>query len=532
MHRILLCDDEGIVREGLKFIINKEFGESVVIEEAKSGRIAIEMAGTFRPDIIFMDIQMPGINGIEAMHEIRKEHKKVIFIVLTAYDRFTYAKEAIDVGVMDYLTKPINKDTVLSILNRAIGKIEEHRTKVSKEMEIKEKLEGITPIIESGFVSSIFLQDYDPEDMLQYKEFLGIEEEHGYMVLMKYGDDTGDGNLTNPVGAGVKGQKSSEGILEIIKEFCPTSFVSIMGNRGVLFVPSGDEQSYEERVSCIEKFRGMVRKLEQRFEMIFLVGIGSVVSVNELSNSFREAEKACRIGVGKVNHILDTPTGLAYGEEYPVETEKLLFKMLSKGKTDQVMEQAQLFMDWLKGDKERPEHNHRLKVLELILRAEYQVHHSGGMTYNFSEREGYLESILNCSTFDELEQWFNEKLRQASKNIAEKQHEYSSSLVKQAIDYIKGNYTKEVTLDDVSKEINISPYYFSKIFKEETGINFVEYLTKLRMDYASELLQEKEYSIKEICGLVGYSDPNYFSRIFKKWTGETPSDYREKGKRV
>ena len=528
MHRILLCDDEGMVREGLKFLINKEFGSSCLIEEAKSGRIAIEKANTFRPDIIFMDIQMPGINGIEAMREIRKDNKNVIFIILTAYDRFTYAKEAIDVGVLEYLTKPINQSTVLTILNRAMQKIEEHRVKVSREMEIKEKLEAVTPIIESGFVSGIFLQDYDTQDMIQYKEFLGIKEEHGYMVLMKYGDTGRNGILTNPVGASVKVQKNSEGIQEVLKEFFPFSFAAIMGNRAVVFIPCGKEMTYEERVTCIERIRNMVRKLEQKFELSYRVGIGEVTTLEHLHDSYTQAVKAWRSGVGKVNHILDVPARLDYGEEYPIEIEKNLFEALDKGNTEQVTSFSEQFMAWLKGDKELPEHNSRLKVLEFVLRAEHKAHLNGGMTYYFSEREGYLESILSCINFDELEQWFIEKMREASNNIAKKQQESSSSLVNRSLEYIKENFTKELSLDDVSKRVSISPYYFSKIFKEEVGTNFVEYLTKLRIDYACELLREKEYSIKEICIMVGYSDPNYFSRIFKKWIGETPSDYREK----
>ena len=88
------------------------------------------------------------------------------------------------------------------------------------------------------------------------------------------------------------------------------------------------------------------------------------------------------------------------------------------------------------------------------------------------------------------------------------------------------NYTKNISLDDVSKVVNISPYYFSKLFKEEAGVNFIDYLTKKRIDYAKELLEDNTYSIKEVCAMCGYSDPNYFSRIFKKKENVTPSEYR------
>ena len=101
--------------------------------------------------------------------------------------------------------------------------------------------------------------------------------------------------------------------------------------------------------------------------------------------------------------------------------------------------------------------------------------------------------------------------------------------------YIKGkklyftNYRKDISLDDVSHEVDISPYYFSKLFKEETGENFIDYLTKVRIDEAKNLLlRNKETSIKSICMDVGYSDPNYFSRIFKRCTGQTPTKYRER----
>lgn len=109
MYKIMLADDEGIVIDSLSFIIEKEFGISCQIESAKTGRNVIELAERFRPDIAFMDIQMPGINGIEAMKEIRENNANTIFIVMSAYDKFDYAKEAINLGVLEYLNKPVEK---------------------------------------------------------------------------------------------------------------------------------------------------------------------------------------------------------------------------------------------------------------------------------------------------------------------------------------------------------------------------------------------------------------------------------------
>ena len=101
-------------------------------------------------------------------------------------------------------------------------------------------------------------------------------------------------------------------------------------------------------------------------------------------------------------------------------------------------------------------------------------------------------------------------------------------MVAKAKAYIDENYNKDISLDDVSRMVDISPYYFSKLFKQEQGENFIEYLTRIRMANARRILKNQNYNIKEVCAMCGYSDPNYFSRIFKKFEGVTPSEYRER----
>ena len=217
MIRILICDDEGIVQESLKFMIKKSFGDTCEIESAKNGRKAIELAESFGPDIIFMDIQMPGINGIEAMKEIRREKKNIIFIVLTAYDKFEYTQKSIDIGVMSYLTKPLNRDTLTEVLGKAIRETKERKEKAKNDLEVKEKLEVVVPMIENGFIYNAILGGIRGGGV-GYQELLDIQTDYGYAMIIECGDEIRKGVLTNTVGAGIRMQKHYMVMREMVKE--------------------------------------------------------------------------------------------------------------------------------------------------------------------------------------------------------------------------------------------------------------------------------------------------------------------------
>lgn len=169
----------------------------------------------------------------------------------------------------------------------------------------------------------------------------------------------------------------------------------------------------------------------------------------------------------------------------------------------------------------------KLKTLEFVLRAETIGLGTGGNTYRFESRHDYLTAVVEFKNYEELRSWFLAKLREATRYVYENKEKSSISLVEQAKAYIDSHYFKEISLDEVSREVNISPYYFSKLFKEETGGNFIDYVTAIRMEKAKELLSSTDKSMKEICSAVGYQDPNYFSRTFKKNVGVTPTKYKE-----
>lgn len=529
MIRILICDDEGIVQESLRFMISKSFGDECEVESARNGRVAIELVETFRPDIILMDIQMPGINGIEAMEEIRKENKNIIFIVLTAYDKFEYSQKSIDIGVMAYLTKPINRDTLRDTLRRAMKLIKGRREKIREDLQIKEKLETVSPMIENGYVYSMLMDGENKESGEVYRNLLNIDSEYGYVVVIECGDELRKGTLSNTVGAGIKLQKHYMIFCEIVKETIGGIIGALMVNKIVVIVPvSCGEEEYEGRIQKIDLLRGMLKKLERQIGLSFKAGVGQVEKWDKIKESYCAAVETVRRGNGKVTHAKDMPVSCIYEKSYPAEMEKDLFTAVEKGNEEDSGRIARDFFSWMEMENAELTNNVRLKVIEFILRAEYLVYMQGNAEYRFNSREGYLELLMSFPNYEELGAWFIQKMREAARHIAENQQEHSQDVVAKAKQYIKDNFTMEVSLDKTARAIGISPYYLSRLFKEAEGISYIDYLTKLRMEYAKKELSERENSIKEICAKSGYGDPNYFSRLFKKWTGFTPTEYREK----
>lgn len=529
MYRVLLADDEGIMLESLKTIIESNFKDAVEIQCAKSGRAVIELAERFRPDIIFMDIQMPGINGIHAMQEILKFHNSAIFIVISAYDKFGYAQEAINLGVMEYLTKPVNRKVIIDVLVRAMQRVEEERRQRSESLKIQEKLETVIPIIESGLIYNLLLQEDYSRDTNNYRELLNIPGKYGYIMVVQFGESIREGQLTNPVGVSVRAQSFYSQFREIVKGFFHCCVGSVMANKIALFVPWERERfTYEERILVIEKSRNMVRRLEKDIDAKFKVGIGGAKPMEEIQDSYKEAIRALAESKGRVSHVEDLPLGCDYDGDYPAETEKKLFQMVQKGDLDGARHQADIFFDWMVQNYPDCQADIQVKVLEFVMWAEKEAFLNGGMTYGFRYRKDYLSQVTGCAGYEELRLWFLKKITEVCRNINSKQGEQTEGIVTKAKQYIDANYQKDITLDDVSKMVNISPYYFSKVFKEEVGENFIEYLTKVRIANAKEFLKNPVLSVKEVCAMAGYSDPNYFSRIFKKYEGFTPSEFRER----
>lgn len=541
MYRVMIADDEGIAVDSFTYMIREEFGDSCIIESAKTGRSVIELAERFRPDIALMDIRMPGINGIDAIKEIRKRNPGIIFIVISAYDKFGYAKEALSLGVMDYLNKPVEKGLFLETIRKAMAKVDSEREKRTRELAILEKMETVTPILESGLVYNLLFQDFSGEDIDNFKKLLEINTNYGYMIALVFGESQEGGNMTNVVGTSVRIQGMTRDLRDIVKSYVSGMVGSVMANKIAIFVPyekkenegsldkendERNELNYNERLEIIDLIRNMVRRLNSQLDAVFRAGVGTVRPLSQQMTSFNEALECLNMSTGSVAHAADLAVGCDYEENYPVDAERSMFEGVKKGELEVTLSAANYFFDWMLDTYDNYTDDIKLKTLEFVLRAESIAYGISGETYRFRSREDYLKFINKVESYDRLRKWFIDKLTEACHDVKSRRENRSNGIIDRAKEYIMTHYQKDISLDDVSREVDISPYYFSKLFKEATGDNFIEYLTNLRIEKAKELLDNTDLSMKEICVRVGYANPNYFSRIFKKNVGVTPTEYK------
>lgn len=529
MFKLLIADDEQIVIDSLIFIINKSFSGVFQIESARSGREAIEKAERFIPDIVFMDINMPGINGIEAIRELRVKLRDCVFVILTAFDQFDFAKDALKLGVSEYLLKPVNREKILSTLQKSIDDIEKERSKRKKELDMKEKMENILPILETGFIYSMLFLDDNSTELENYRNIFEIEENGGYVLTIEFAQSNDCGHMVNRIGLSIKSQSFYPYLRDIMKGRCRCFIGPVILNRIIVYIPAQTEvEEYSRRLEAVSIAEYVYNQISQKVDADFYIGIGRCYEgFDNIYMSYEESLRAIRFlsGTG-ILHISDIPTEKELpAEKYPMAKEKLLLEKAALGDRNECTQAFGHIFEWLTIEYYGSVHKIKAKLIEimiLISRLAYD--------YNISANPGSIDLITELQKLDtltELKHWCLEKIDFITNAISETREKKTNSLIVKAVEYIKENYRRELTLEEVSRDVNISPHYFSKLFKDEMGENFIDYLTNLRIGKAKDIMKNSLMSVKEICYEIGYGDPNYFSRIFKKAVGVTPTEYRD-----
>ncbi len=526
MMKLLIADDEYLVIDSLKYIVERFVENVEVVGTAKSGREAIEKAMELKPEIVFMDIHMPGIDGIEAIKQIKAINSDTIFVIITAYEYFNYAKEAINLGVHDYLLKPIGRSKVVETLEGICAAIAAKREAVQREMLLKEKMNKVIPHLEGQFIYSQLFDGNAMKDSAFYEEVFGMRIGNGY-VMMAIVEDMENQGKQEGMKISLDKQKFYNIFSLELKNLCKCLIGPPLLDKVAAYIPVDERvDAYEVRNMSIEIASRLAEKINRNVDIKYKIGIGRCYDISNFSKSCNEANMSASLkNEDNVIHFEDIMTKSSVADMYPESQEKELIRKLLSVDAEGALDAFERIFLWLTMNYKEDLDRIKSRIIELFFLIKRSAPYC---VENDSLRaQGFLNSVLKTQDLRELKVACTGRLEQIITDMRESREMEINSLSAKVKKYIIENFNRDISMDDAAKETNLSYHYFSKFFKDSTGKSFVEYLTELRVAKSRELLRETNDSIKEICYKIGYSDPNYYCKIFKRVTGRTPTEYRD-----
>ena len=538
--KVFLVEDEMVIRRGIKNSIDWEKEGYIFCGEASDGELAYPMIIKEKPDILITDIRMPFMDGLELCKLVKKELPNIKILILSGYDEFDYAKEAIRLGVTEYLLKPISSGKLLEALNgvsESIRREKEDKDLVRKYME---EMRENTEHEKQKFFEQMIAGNLSMADALETGKKYEMNLSAGMYNLLLFRFTLGKENRKSGELLG-----EAEYAIEKLTERLEYVFEFQRGVEGWAFLLMADnEEQMSERVKELSK--DLEEIMKNYSTIAYFGGIGQPVArLRELEESFREAERALAarftmelnriisvedIRMAQNVDTLDDIEITSFGEIEKTRT--MLEKFLNNGAEDEIDEFVDVYIN------ELPEEN-----LKSVLMRQYIIMDAYIVMMSFCEKiegiEGEMQaqseelknSMKTIQTLEEIKNYIRMLLKKiigVRDTISGRRY---SGIIEIAKDQIRKTYmSDEISLNTIAAEVGMSPSYFSSIFSKEMGKTFVEYLTEIRMDRAKELLMCSSMKTSEIGYEVGYKDPHYFSYIFKKTQNCTPKEFRARGK--
>lgn len=538
--KVFLVEDEMVIRRGIKNSIDWEKEGYIFCGEASDGELAYPMIIKEKPDILITDIRMPFMDGLELCKLVKKELPNIKILILSGYDEFDYAKEAIRLGVTEYLLKPISSGKLLEALNgvsESIRREKEDKDLVRKYME---EMRENTEHEKQKFFEQMIAGNLSMADALETGKKYEMNLSAGMYNLLLFRFTLGEENRKSGELLG-----EAEYAIEKLTERLEYVFEFQRGVEGWAFLLMADnEEQMSERVKELSK--DLEEIMKNYSTIAYFGGIGQPVArLRELEESFREAERALAARFTmELNRIIsvedirmaqnvDTLDDIEITSFVEIEkTRTMLEKFLNNGAEDEIDEFVDVYIN------ELPEEN-----LKSVLMRQYIIMDAYIVMMSFCEKiegiEGEMQaqseelknSMKTIQTLEEIKNYIRMLLKKiigVRDTISGRRY---SDIIEIAKDQIRKTYmSDEISLNTIAAEVGMSPSYFSSIFSKEMGKTFVEYLTEIRMDRAKELLMCSSMKTSEIGYEVGYKDPHYFSYIFKKTQNCTPKEFRARGK--
>ena len=533
MLKIFLVEDESIMREGLRDNIPwQQYGYEFV-GEASDGEMALPLIRKTQPDVLITDIKMPFMDGLALSELVMKELPDTKIVIISGHDEFELARKAIQIGVEQYLLKPITRSALQKVLLDIREKIENENTKKNYLEEYLLENHEYEQFARRNFFEKVFSGSMPVQTIYSEAKKLDIQIDASNYNLIFFNIQQ-EGNETD------SHEDSREYILENIQRTFMRNTEYLMfrlnaNSYGVLIM-SDEEHVDKLTARGVEIIKRAVDNLGENVEWT----IASSSPVNRLSllpECYKEVNRifSYRFLIPNV-HVLDKDMVRELSEnENNSSYDKLdasqvdpeiLKSFLNRGTLDEVDDFAAGYIESL-GEPLKSKLFRDYMLLNVRFAVLSYVQSIGGNQEEFLSGIALNRENEIVSEGSEMKKYMITLLSGAIELRDEKENNQSKYILKKAIQYIDERYTLDtLSLNEVSSVVNVSPNYFSSVFSTEMGQTFVEYITDKRMEKAKKLLRTTEKLSGDIANEVGYKDPHYFSFVFKKTQGITPREYR------
>jgi two-component system, response regulator YesN len=543
MLKIFLAEDEVVVRETIKRMIPWEELGFELVGEAADGEMALPLLIRQQPDLLITDIKMPFMDGLTLARLAKKEIPGLKVVILSGYDDFNYAKQAIGIGVEDYLLKPITKNALIERLSEIRSRYEHEKTQKEYYEKFQREMQAYEKNSSRDFFEALVGGSMDMMEVYKRAEKLGLDivaEAYNVLIFTMNCDEDFSGQRDE--------YSSWEAeSLELLENFfaghsSAMLFRSNIFSYGVLL--KGQRETIEENTrACVDEIRKILSRQDGRREWFLAVG-QSVERLSQIQKSYHTASRAFSQRYLYDENILyydemetmEHPGGQAETEDnaylQKVDVNALNPAILQKFLSNGLQEETENFVkDYFYAIGQEPMESLVFRNY-VILNVRFSViSFIKGLGCDTNEMESAdTEEVLAESgkNMESAIAYAKKMISQAIEIRDQNSGNKNRSILKTAVDFIDSHYMdEEISLNTVANVANVSSNHFSALFSQNMGQTFIEYLTTLRMNKAKELLRCTGMRSSEIAGEIGYKDAHYFSYLFKKTQGMTPSDYRK-----
>ena len=502
MYKVMLVDDEKLIIEGLKNIIDwKEVGLEVV-ETALNGKEAFDKFNENKIDIIITDINMPQVTGLELIKYIRDIDLNVKFVILTGYDEFNYAKEAIKYDVNNYILKPINEEELKDTLINIVRELDK---KNKRDIEILDKNRKLLQYINGNL---------DREFIYSIEKILNIDiYSKKYTVASIHITSEYDGDLFS-------------NIRDIIDNNTSNGYEILNSNEGQAVLINSWDNNIEKK-DIINYYENIKNKIIKKLESYIFIAIGEVVDkITEIDVSYDIAKEL------KKYSLTEEKNSCIYLDLIKDKKEKrITFKeeidILNKYIIERdIVEIERIVGEIIDNEELTPRNIYDFSIKVIILIDEISNELKINRNYKSDNLSSTIVDLCNENTRESINTFIISEIKEIVDIMSSNDNKYSP-VIQQIINIVEEKYYEELSLKTLSYKYNINSSYLGQIFSKEVGMSFSEYLNKIKNLKAKDLILNTNMKINDIAKMVGYIDSSYFYRKFKKYYGVSPSTLRE-----